>query len=340
VTLMPGLLAGDPNPDYSTSFLGADLALPFGIAPVGMSGVIWPDAERLLARVGREERIPYSMSTVAAASPEDVATTLGEHAWFQLYAPRDPEVRRDILKRAKDAGFTTLVFTLDVPLLSRRPRELKARLANPMRLTPRVILESAVRPSWAMGYLGRERPRPRVFDKYTAGMTPAAGDKHIGLTLRCAPDWVYLNALRAEWDGPMIVKGVLDPAQVPRLIAAGADAIWVSNHAGRQFEAAPAPLTALPDIRLAAGPEYPLIYDGAVRSGTDILRAIALGADFVMLGRGFHYGLAAAGLAGARHAVHILREEMRLDMAQLGIDRPRDVRGRASVAWAKETTLP
>lgn len=340
VTLSPGILGGDPEPDMTTEFLGRRLAYPFGIAPVGMSGVIWADAERLLARVGREAGIPFGLSTVAAAAPEDVASALGPEAWFQLYAPRDPEIRRDILARANTSGFSTLVLTVDVPLLSRRPRELKAKLANPMRLTPRVLFEAALCPAWSIGYLGRPIPHPKIFDKYTEGMTPAAGDKHIGLTLRCAPDWAYFKALREEWDGPLIVKGVLDAEDAKRLMAEGADAIWVSSHAGRQFEAAPAPLPALMAIRAALGPDAPLIYDGAIRSGTDILRAIALGADLVMLGRGFHYGLAAAGLAGARQVVHVLSEEMRLDMAQMAINTPAEARGRATVTWPETSALP
>ena len=340
VTLRPGLLAGDPAPDMTTTFLGQTHALPFGIAPVGMSGVVWADAERILARAAREASIPFGLSTVAAATPEDVSSALGPSAWFQLYAPRDPEIRRDILRRAKEAGFTTLVFTLDVPLLSRRPRELRARLANPMKLTPRVLVESALHPAWATGHLGRPIPRPAIFDPYTKGMTPAAGDKHIGLTLRCAPDWSYLGALRDEWEGPLIVKGVLDAEDALRLREAGADAIWVSNHGGRQFEAAPAPLPALVDIRKAVGPDVPLIADGAVRSGTDVLRTIALGADFVMLGRAFHYGLAAAGIEGVRQVVHILSEEIRLDMVQMGINRPVEARGRAQVTWRQISSLP
>lgn len=340
VTLSPGLLGGDPAPDMTTEFLGRTFAYPFGIAPVGMSGVIWPDAERLLARVGREAGIPFGLSTVAAATPEDVASALGPEAWFQLYTPRDPDMRRDILARARDAGFSTLVLTVDVPLLSRRPRELKARLASPMRLTPRVLFQSALCPAWALGHLGRPIPRPKIFDKYIKGMSPAAGDKHIGLTLRCAPDWDYFRALRDEWDGPLIVKGVLGATEAQALIEAGADALWVSNHAGRQFDAAPAPLPALVAIRAALGGNVPLIYDGAVRSGTDVLRALALGADLVMLGRGFHYGLGAAGLEGARQVVHVLSEELRLDMAQLAINRPQDVRGRATVTWPETTTLP
>jgi L-lactate dehydrogenase (cytochrome) len=328
VTLLPSVLHGDIEPVLETSFLGRDLSAPIGIAPVGMSGAVWPDAERLLSRVAADARIPYCLSTVAAVPPEEIAGVFGDMGWFQLYAPTDPALRRDVLARAKAAGFHTLILTADVPVLSRREREMRVGIRNPMPLTPSVLLQSAMRPAWALGMLGRPMPRPRLFDKYEGTLTKRAGDKHIGLSVRCAPDWAYLEALRGEWDGPLVVKGILDPSAVLRLIAAGADALWVSNHGGRQFQAAPVPVDQLPLVRAAAGPGFPILADGAVRSGTDVLRLIALGADVVMLGRAFHWGLGAAGQAGAAHVVHLLREQMKIDMAQLGITRPAEARGR------------
>jgi L-lactate dehydrogenase (cytochrome) len=193
--------------------------------------------------------------------------------WFQLYAPSDPAIRRDVLDRAKAAGFHTLILTVDVPVLSRREREMRVKIRNPMPLTPSVILQSALRPAWTMGMLGRPIPKPRLFDKYEGTIAKRAGDKHIGLSMRCAPDWAYLDALRADWDGPLVIKGVLDPAAVPPLLAAGADALWVSNHGGRQFQAAPTPADQLQLIRKAAGPDVPLIADGAVRSGPNSARS-------------------------------------------------------------------
>jgi L-lactate dehydrogenase (cytochrome) len=328
VTLMPSVLHGDIEPVLATPFLGRELSAPIGIAPVGMSGAVWPDAERLLSRVAARARIPYCLSTVAAVPPEEIAGDFGDMGWFQLYAPTDPVLRRDVLARAKAAGFHTLILTVDVPVLSRREREMRVGVKNPMPLTPSVLLQSAMRPAWALGMLGRPMPRPRLFDKYEGTLTKRAGDKHIGLSVRCAPDWAYLEALRGEWDGPLVVKGVLDPTAVPRLIAAGADALWVSNHGGRQFQAAPVPVDQLPRVRAAAGTAFPILADGAVRSGTDVLRLMALGADVVMLGRAFHWGLGAAGQAGAAHVVHLLREQMKIDMAQLGITRPAEARGR------------
>ncbi len=327
VELMPDILRGPVEADLGTTLLGRRYAAPFGIAPVGMSGAFWPDAEAILARTARAAEIPFCLSTVAATTPEEIAPHLGTQGWFQLYPSGDDAIRRDMLARAKEAGFHTLVLTVDVPLLSWRAREKRVRLKNPMALTPAILLQSALRPAWALGQLKRPALRPRIFDKY-ADPSAAGTEKHVGLALRVIPDWAYLETLRAEWEGPLVIKGVLDPGHVERLVAAGADAIWVSNHGGRQFEAAPAPLSALPAIREAAGPNLPILCDGSVRSGTDILRLIAHGADFVMLARAFHYGLGAAGAAGAAHVVRLLSEGLKLDMSQLGISTPGAVRGR------------
>ncbi len=320
-------LAGEPQPDLSVDILGHRFDAPIGVAPVGMSGAVWPGAEHSLAQMATRHRLPYCLSTVAAATPEEIGPHIDGNGWFQLYAPSTPELRRDVLARAKDSGFTALVFTVDVPILSRRPREMKQRLANPMRLTPRIIWQSAMRPAWALGMVGRRTPQPVLFDKYKDSFTQGAKDKHVGLTLRCTPDWTYFEELRREWDGPLIVKGVLNPDPVQKFRDLGADGFWVSNHGGRQFEAAATAVEALPLIREVLGDDVPVIADGGVRSGTDVLRLMALGADMVMLGRGYHWGLAAAGDAGAAQVTHVLTEEIKIDMAQLGINRPVDARG-------------
>jgi len=315
----PAILAGEVEVDLSTRFLGCDYPLPFGIAPVGMSGLIWPDAERKLAALGRVEGIPYALSTVATQTPETIAEHTGEHAWFQLYPPRDPDIRADMLKRIKDAGFSTLVLTADVPTPSRRERQRRGGLSLPPKMTPRVLAQVAMRPAWALGTLRVGTPRMRFIESYTGAVSAAASTKHMGYLIRTSPDWAYLRWIRAAWDGPMIVKGVLVPEDAVRLKAEGIDAAWVSNHAGRQFDAAPAPIEVLPGIRDAVGPDYPLIFDSGVAGGLDIMRAMAMGANFVMLGRAFHYGLAAFGAKGAAHVVHILREDLKANLGQLGI---------------------
>lgn len=317
IGMMPAVLGGEFTPDLTTPLMGDDLPLPFGIAPVGMSGLIWPGAEPQLARAAADTGIPYCLSTVATQSPEDLAPHLGTQSWFQLYPPRDPDIRRDMLARAKAAGFGTLVLTVDVPVASRRERQVRSGLTNPPKLTPRLALQVARCPAWALGTARRGMPHMRTLDKYanaaTQGLSPTA---HVGYLLRTAPGWDYVEWLRDEWDGRLVVKGILRAEDAAQLETTGVDAIWVSNHAGRQFDGAPASIEALPTIREAT--KLPLIFDSGVEGGLDILRALALGADFVMLGRAFHYALGALGEIGPAHLIDMLRADLIANMGQIG----------------------
>ncbi|MFG6582441.1 alpha-hydroxy acid oxidase [Sulfitobacter sp. 1A12779] len=325
VGLMPSVLHGEFTPDLSVDLMGQKLPLPFGMSPLGMSGLIWPDAEAHLARAADRAGIPFGLSTVAATCPEDVAPHLGAHGWFQLYPPRDPEIRTDMLARAKAAGFTTLVLTVDVPVASRRERQTRSGLTSPPKLTPRLLAQVAMRPAWAMGMARRGLPHMKMLDKYTEGTATAnlPPTAHVGYLLRTAPDWDYLHWLRDHWQGPLVIKGVLRPEDATKMEKAGADAIWVSNHAGRQFDAAPASAEALPAIRAAT--RLPVIFDSGVESGLDILRAFALGADFVMLGRAFHFALAALGPRGVDHLIDVLARDLTANMGQLGARNLRDL---------------
>ncbi|KPU84642.1 alpha-hydroxy acid dehydrogenase [Marinosulfonomonas sp. PRT-SC04] len=326
ILLKPGILHGEFEPDLSTTLMGRTYPLPFGIAPVGMSGLIWPNAECLLAKLAADTGIPYGLSTVASQTPETVGPHVGDQGWFQLYPPRDPVIRTDILNRAKNAGFHTLVLTVDVPVASRRERQARSGLTNPPRLTPRLLAQVARCPTWALGTLKHDMPRLRLMESYQKSDAALSSTQHIGYLLRTSPDWDYLRELRAEWDGKLVVKGVLNPVDAQRLQTEGVDAVWISNHAGRQFAAAPAAITALPHIRDAVGPEYPLIFDSGINGGLDILRAIALGANFVMLGRAFHYGLGAFGAKGAAHVVDILRADLQSNMGQIGARQLSDIK--------------
>ena len=316
VLLNPSILHGEFDPDLSTTFLGQSHPLRFGIAPVGMSGLIWPGAEKMLAKTAAKEGLPFTLSTVSTQLPEDVGPLAGDHAWFQLYPPRDPDIRDDILKRVKAAGFTTLVMTVDVPVASRRERQTRGGLTNPPRLTPRLAMQAAICPVWLNGIRQTGMPRMKLMDDYSQNRSALPSNQHIGYLLRTSPDWDYFKSLRDVWDGPLIVKGVGRADDSARLTDEGADAIWVSNHAGRQFDGGPATIEVLPAIRAATN--LPVIMDSGVEGGLDILRALALGADFVMLGRAFHYGLAALGEKGAAHVIDILRQDMISNMGQIG----------------------
>ena len=316
VLLSPSILHGEFTPDLSTSFLGRDYPMPVGIAPVGMSGLIWPGAEQMLARTAASEGIPYTISTVATQTPEDVADDIGDQGWFQIYPPRDAEIRANMLKRAKDAGFHTLVMTVDVPVASTRERQTRGGLQQPPRLTPRLAIQAAQCPAWLMGIRKTGMPRMKLMDSYAEQTTALPSNQHVGYLLRTSPDWSYVQKLRDEWDGPLIVKGVSLPDDAAKLETMGVDALWISNHAGRQFDGGPATIEQLPLVRAAT--TLPLIMDSGISGGLDIIRAIALGADFVMLGRAFHYGLGALGEKGAAHVLDILRQDMIANMGQLG----------------------
>jgi L-lactate dehydrogenase (cytochrome) len=319
VRFNPALLSGEVTAQLGTQIMGQDMPLPFGIAPVGMSGLIWPDAERILARTAKAAGIPYTLSTVAAQTPEAVGPHLGEHGWYQLYAPRDVEIRKDMLRRVREAGFTTLVLTADVPTASRRERQQRGGMSTPPKLTPRILAQIALCPAWAWGTWQQGLPRLRTIEAYTGDKGALSSIQHIGYLIRTSPDWDYLRWIRDHWEGALIVKGVLIAEDAKRLVEEGVDAVWVSNHAGRQFDAAPAAAEVLPEIRAALGPGTPIIADGGVTGALDILRLLALGADYVMLARAFHYGLAAFGARGAAHVVDLLRADLEANLGQLGL---------------------
>ena len=316
IGFLPSILHGEVSVDLTTQFLGQRYPVPFGIAPIGMSGLMWPDAEGHLARAAAKAGVPYTLSTVAAQMPEDLAPHLGEHAWFQLYPPKDENIRRDLLDRARAAGFKTLVLTVDVPVASRRERQVRSGLTQPPHLTARLLAQVMMRPTWALGMARRGMPHIRTLDKYIDNSVARSLTEHVGYLLRTSPDMEYAKWLRDNWDGPLIIKGVMRADDAPALEAIGVDALWVSNHAGRQFDGAPASIEVLPAIRAAT--DLPLIFDSGVAGGLDILRAVALGADFVMLGRSFHYALAAIGAGGPAHLIHILAQDMISNMGQLG----------------------
>lgn len=318
VGLMPSVLHGEQSPDLSVTLLGEDYPLPIGVAPVGMSGLVWPNAEVMLARAAGDAGLPYCLSTVASQSPEDLAPHLSGPGWFQLYPPKDEGIRKDLLARAKNAGFETLVLTVDVPVASRRERQVRSGLTQPPRLTPKLLMQVAMRPAWASGMARRGMPRMRTLDKYSEDTGSLPSNAHIGYLLRTSPDWDYARWLRDNWDGPLVIKGVLKGEDARALEETGADAIWISNHAGRQFDGAPATIEVLNDVRAAT--QLPIVFDSGVEGGLDILRAFALGADFVMMGRAWHFALAALGESGPAHLIDILKQDLLSCMGQLGAE--------------------
>ncbi|NNK78744.1 MAG: alpha-hydroxy-acid oxidizing protein [Litoreibacter sp.] len=316
VLLRTSILHGEFTPDMSVRLLGRDYPLPFGISPVGMSGLIWPGAEKTLAKTAAKLGIPYGLSTVATQLPDDVGPLVGEQGWFQMYPPRDPEIRKDMLDRARNSGFHTLILTVDVPVASRRERQIRGGLTQPPRLTGRLALQAAMCPVWLNGIRQTGMPRMRLMDCYADAASQLPSNEHVGYLLRTSPDWDYVSWLREAWDGPFVVKGVTNPEDAKRLEQEGIDAIWVTNHAGRQFDGSLSSIECLPGVRAATS--LPVIFDSGIEGGLDILRALALGADFVMLGRAWHYALGALGDKGPEHLADILAKDLAANMGQIG----------------------
>ena len=318
VTLIPQYMKGEFEPDISTTLFGIRYAAPLGVSPVGLTGLMWPQAEQILARTAAKYRFPYSLSTAATEAPETIGPLVDGMGWFQLYPPRRAEIRRDLLIRARDAGFTTLLVTIDVPIASRRERQVHAGVSVPPKISPLMLYRCAVRPAWTLATLRAGRPRFRGLEKYLDGRNMQQMLSFIGEELGGSFGWDYLQAVRDEWDGPMVIKGVLDVAQAERAVTLGLEGVMVSNHGGRQFDGAPAAISVLPGIARAVGDRAKILFDSGVRGGLDIARALALGADFVMLGRAFMFGVAALGRRGGDHAAEILIQDLKNNMTQLG----------------------
>jgi len=322
IQFWPSILEGKFDCDTTTSFLGRDYPVPFGCAPVGMSGIMWPRAEKILSAACAKAGIPYGMSTVATVVPETLAPTIGDQGWFQMYMPTNPDFRVDMMKRAKACGFHTLIVTVDTPFESSRERQRRANLTIPPKVNLAMLISMMLHPAWTIGTLQEGIPSLKLCEEYAAKARAGNPSEfhslaHAGHIIRGQPGWDDIKGLRDLWDGPMLVKGVQKAEDAKRLADMGIDAIWVSNHSGRQFDGGPASISCLPAIR-AAVPDTPLVFDSGVMGGLDILRALALGADFVMLGRAFHYAVGALGEKGPAHLIKMLRDDMVSNMGQMG----------------------
>ncbi|MGB1528821.1 MAG: alpha-hydroxy acid oxidase, partial [Candidatus Puniceispirillaceae bacterium] len=258
IHLMPRFLRGRVTPDTHCSVFEKTYSAPFGVSPIGLQSLIWPGAEKILCRAAAEAGIPYTLSTVAGEDVETIGPISDGHGWFQLYAPNDHGVMRDLLARAKQAGFTTLVLTADVPGPSRRE---DMRLAgapigsrNPMSITPRVFWQCLTHPAWSLAVLANGgKFRFKNLEPYAQKSALRNISEFIGSQLNGSLTWDYLDEIRKEWDGPMLVKGLLSVADAERALAAGVDGLIVSNHGGRQIDAVPASIDMLGDIRKMAG---------------------------------------------------------------------------------------
>ncbi len=319
IFLVPKYLKGTVTPVLKTKLFGYEYDAPFGMAPVGMTSLMWPGAEIALSKMSVKNNVPFAISTVACASVEEVGKHLNGQGWFQLYPPEDKAIRNDLLKRAKNAGFKTLVVTADIPASSRRERLRMAGVSVPPKNNLRTFFQAAICPSWSLGTLINGIPAFGTMDQYSNGDWHGNAKSKAGFAgsqMQRYLDWDYLKEVRDIWKGPIVLKGLMhedDAIKTTKIV----DAIYLSNHGGRQIDIAPSPLQILPDIRKKIGPNFPIIIDSGFYSGQDISKGLMLGADFVMTGRPFIIGLAALGSKGANHVHDILKDELSNIMEQI-----------------------
>ena len=309
-----------------TTMVGHEVAMPVALAPTGLTGMQHADGEILAARAAEQFGVPFTLSMMSICSIEDVAAHTSKPFWFQPYMLRDRAFMERLIARAREAKCSALVLTLDLQVLGQRHKDLKNGLSAPPKLTLANILNMTTRPRWCLGMLGTRR---RQFGNIVGHVQGVADMSSLSdwTTQQFDPrlSWDDVAWVRRLWDGPLILKGVLDVEDAKLAAASGAEALIVSNHGGRQLDGAPSSIAALPAIAEAVGNRIEVWMDGGIRSGQDVLKAVALGARGVMIGRAFLYGLGAMGEPGVTRCLEIIRKELDITMAFCGRTRIGDV---------------
>jgi isopentenyl diphosphate isomerase/L-lactate dehydrogenase-like FMN-dependent dehydrogenase len=321
VTFRPRVLRGVHAVDTSTEIFGKAVPFPLALAPTGAAGLLWHNGDLALARAAAAAGVPFTISSAATMDLEQIALA-GGRLWFQLYYWEDRSLSHAVVDKARDLGCEALFITLDMPVPPNREYIHRSGFGTPFRLNPRNTLDVLSHPRWLAGVMGRYMLRggiptqanlpDRMRAKVTKGAPPGALFKQDDL------DWDAVKILRDRWPGKFVLKGVLHPEDAERAMDLGADGVVVSNHGGRALDSSIATIDALPDIVAAVGGRMTVLLDSGVRRGSDVIKAVALGADAVLAGRAPLYGLAAAGEAGVARALELLRTETARTMAMLG----------------------
>lgn len=307
--------------DQRTTLFGRTWASPFGISPTGIAGIFRRDAELMLAEAAREEGVPFILAGASMVSIERIAAAAAATSWYQLYAARDPAISTDLIRRAREAGFQALVVTVDNPVYPKRERDLRGGFHLPIRVRPATALDALLHPGWLVEWL--RRGGVPFMESWVPYAPAGASAAEVAAFVRAQSNnadhtWRQIEMFRALWPRTLIVKGIMHPADAMRAAECGADGVILSNHGGKTLDRAPATLSVLPLVKAAVGDRLTVMLDSGVRRGSDVVVARALGADFVFVGRATLYGVAAGGMAGARRALAILREEVDSTLALIG----------------------
>jgi len=312
-------------PPVECELFGRRYAAPIGIAPMGGPSLVWPGADLLMARAAQAARVPFTLGVAGGATIEEVAKVAPEVFWLQLYrfAHNDHKIGFDLVRRAQEADVKVLVLTLDVPVRTTRSRESYAGLGGEFRPTPRMITEMLARPKWLLALLRHGYPRFATVRQY-AGENPTTNEtiRFARREMGGAFSWEEVARYRERWRGPMMVKGILHPADAKQAVSLGIDGVWVSNHGGRQIEALVPAIDVLPAIAAAVGKRATIIFDSGIRSGQDVMRALALGADAGFAGKSFLWAVVAVGDDGPAYLIDLYIDELRASLGQIGARSP------------------
>jgi (S)-mandelate dehydrogenase len=325
--------------DQTTTLFGRTYSIPIGIAPTGLAGLFRRGGDLMLAEAAKFANVPFIMSGASTALIEQLGNLAPEHGWYQLYMARDRKISEDMVRRARDAGLSTLVITVDVPTNSKRERNLRNGFGRPFKLGVKTRLEACLHPAWLAEYLRHGTPVFSNWEMYAPdGASPDAVADFVAAQMPVPVTWQDIDAFRRAWPGKLVLKGIMHPADARRAMAIGVDGIMVSNHGGRQLDCAPAPIDVLPAIGAAVGDKMTLMYDSGIRRGSDAITALCLGAKYVFVGRATLYGVTAGGRAGATRALDIFRDEIDRTMTQIGVP---DIKGLGPhrLMWKDEEDL-
>ncbi len=305
----------------ATKILGKPAAVPLVLAPIGLCGMQRGDGEILAAKAAAKAGIPFCLSTMSVCSIEDVAEEVSEPFWFQLYVMRDRKFAQSLIERAQAAKCGALVLTVDLQVLGQRHRDIKNGLSVPPKMKIANLIDIATKPGWIRSVLSAKR---RTFGNIVGHVEGVTDTSSLGEWVQSqfdpALNWDDVKWIRKAWKGPLVLKGILEVEDAKLAVAHGADAIVVSNHGGRQLDGAPSSISALPNIVEAIGNKTEVLFDGGIRSGQDVMRAVALGAKACMIGRAYIYGLGAMGEEGVSEAIGFIRKELETTMALTGMN--------------------
>ena len=327
VELVPRYLEKYSGSDPSKELFGRSYDAPFGIAPVGLQGLIWPDSANILARAAKEHNIPFILSTVSTSSIEEIGEITEGNFWFQLYHPADNEIRDRIIERAGDSGCEVLVILADVPTFGFRPRDIRNGLAMPPKMSLRNILQILGKPAWAINTLRYGQPNFKTLvPDMPGGLNLKGLGQFMNDTFSGRLSEEKIAPIRDKWKGKLVLKGVASCEDAEKAHKLGMDGIIVSNHGGRQLDAGQSTIEPLKLIAPKYGDKMTIMLDSGIRSGPDIARTIASGAEFAFMGRAFMYGAAALGDEGGNHTISMLKTQFRQVMEQVCCERVTDLK--------------